>query len=144
MPDAECKNCGAALEDDSAKAAGERIPCPECGSIARHYKKSLAATACVQAGVRGVAYSESKSKWFAKFRSELSFFRRGGVWVRRYMHLDKKADSYVETVTDPASGLTIHHCSEPLSEHTGHGSARAIPERSDAQPADPAGRAPAG
>lgn len=141
MPDAECKNCGAALEDDSAEPASGRIPCPECGWTARHYMKRLSATVCVQGDVRGVAYSESKSKWFAKFRSELNFFRRGGVWVRRYMHLDKKADSYVETVTDLASGLTIHHCSEPLSEHTGHGSARAIPERSDTQPADPAGSA---
>ena len=38
--------------------------------------------------------------------------------------IDREADTYDETVTDPESGEIVHECHEPLSEHRGHGSAK--------------------
>jgi len=72
----------------------------------------------------GVAFSTSKTKWFAKFRSIPSWWRDGGKWVHRYSHYDKRADTYSEVVTDLETGEVIHECDEPLSAHTGHGGAR--------------------
>ena len=36
--------------------------------------------------------------------------------------IDRENDYYLEEVTDPQTGESIHYCHEPLSEHTGHGS----------------------
>ncbi len=81
--------------------------------------------------MRGIAYSVSKSKWFAKFLSQWSFQRRLGIWAIRLMSLNKKSDSYSETVTNPETGEVIHHCAEPLSGHRGHGSARSAKNKTD-------------
>ncbi len=38
--------------------------------------------------------------------------------------IDRDCDWYTETVTMRDTGEVIHHCSEPLSHHTGHGADR--------------------
>jgi hypothetical protein len=35
--------------------------------------------------------------------------------------LGRRANTYVEKVTDPINGDVIHECVEPLSEHVGRG-----------------------
>ena len=127
----ECKNCGASLNDEPTPSSADRAPCPTCGSKLRLFKKEISASVSFRAGVRGAAYRVSKSKWFAKFRSEPSFHRRLGIWAQRLMSLNKRSDSYSETVTNPETGEVIHHCSEPLSEHKGHGSARTTKNETD-------------
>ncbi len=52
------------------------------------------------------------------------FYRDQGKWVLKERMLDWKNDRYREVVTDPETGAIIHECSEPLSEHRGHGSAK--------------------
>ena len=129
MANVECNKCGDSLDEEATPNYVDRAPCPTCGSKLRIFKKELTGSISAQGGVRGVAFNESKSKWFAKFRSEPSFHRRLGIWVQRLMSLNKKSDSYSETVTNPENQEVIHHCSEPLSEHTGHGLAR--PDRKE-------------
>lgn len=127
----ECKNCGASFGDEPTPSSADHAPCPDCGSKLRLFKKEVSGSLSFRGGVRGVAYRESKSKWFARFRSEPSFYRRLGIWVQRLMSLNKKSDSYSETVTNPQTREVIHQCSEPLSEHTGHGSARPAKKEAD-------------
>ena len=131
MAKVECKSCGASLNDEPTPGSADCAVCPACGSKLRLFKKDLSGSVSFRAGVRGVAYGASKSKWFAKFRSEPSFYRRLGIWAQRLMSLNKKTDSYSETVTNPETGEVIHHCSESLSEHTGHGSARPAKKETD-------------
>lgn len=38
--------------------------------------------------------------------------------------IDRDADWYEETVTNPETGEEVHHTAEPLSKHIGHGSAK--------------------
>lgn len=38
--------------------------------------------------------------------------------------IDWGNDRYKEVVTDPETGIIVHHCEEPLSKHRGHGSAK--------------------
>ena len=45
--------------------------------------------------------------------------------MRRIMRIDRENDQYQEVVTDPSTGEAVHRCEEPLSQHTGHGDARA-------------------
>jgi hypothetical protein len=39
--------------------------------------------------------------------------------------VDRQNDRYLERVWDPESGDIIHECEEPLTQHAGHGSAKA-------------------
>lgn len=126
MTKVECKNCGASLNDEPTPGSVDRTPCPTCGSKLRLFKNEISASVSFRAGLRGVGYSVSKSKWFSKFQSEPSFHRRLGIWAQKLMSLNKKSDSYSKTITNPETGEVIHNCSEPLSKHTGHGSARGI------------------
>jgi hypothetical protein len=44
-------------------------------------------------------------------------------WVNIRRTIDKNSDHYEEEVRDEAGNI-IHHVSEPLSKHRGHGSAK--------------------
>lgn len=47
-------------------------------------------------------------------------------WVKKDRVIDRENDIYFEKVEDPDTGEVIHECSEPLSMHFGHGSAKFI------------------
>jgi hypothetical protein len=65
---------------------------------------------------------------------------RGGALAQHEMTIDKVRDPpwYTEIVTMLDTGEVIHHCDEPLSQHTGHGSNRRPP--SGNSPTEPRGR----
>jgi hypothetical protein len=43
----------------------------------------------------------------------------------KYRRIDRDNDRYDEVVIDPETGEIVHESHEPLSEHWGHGSAKA-------------------
>jgi len=47
-----------------------------------------------------------------------------GEWRKLERVIDRDNDAYKEVITDPKTGKVIKHCEEPLSKHTGHGSAK--------------------
>jgi hypothetical protein len=71
-----------------------------------------------------MAYTNSKTNWFTKFMTEPSLTRRLRTWSQRVKVEDKRSNRYLESVTNSETGEVIHHCSEPLSRHRGHGSAK--------------------
>ena len=118
----ECLDCSAALPV-SAATSGE--PCPACGSMRRH----VLAFADVATGT-GTAHGPSiiakrpggrglnKPAWERKAGPSP---RADGTERYRVKEIDRDRDCYEETVTDP-DGTVHHHQSQPLSEHTCHGS----------------------
>ncbi len=52
------------------------------------------------------------------------FYRDQGKWVLKERIIDWQNDWYREVVTDSETGAIIQECSEPLSKHRGHGSAK--------------------
>jgi hypothetical protein len=54
-----------------------------------------------------------------------------GKWMKEERTIDRDRCRYKETVTDPETGEVVHHCDEPLINHTGHGSAK--PKETDVQ-----------
>ncbi len=67
----------------------------------------------------GVKRPISEQKHHDSFSTK---FRR---WMRRSLVVDRENNRYTETVVDPETGETIHHRDEALSDHQGHGSAKA-------------------
>ena len=101
-----------------------RTPCNQCGGQKRTNQALLDCSQDVRAGLRLVGYVRSKTKWFLKLMSEPSFTRSLGQWSHRSKIENKRADEYVELVTNPETGEVLYECREPLSQHRGHGSAK--------------------
>lgn len=121
MPAITCSQCGQELP---AREVGDRSACPKCGATARTVKLELKAEAKVFAGLRAIAFSRSKSKWFAKLLSEPTWQYIRKLWAHRFKMEDKKNDRYVEHVVNSQTGEVLHSCDEKLTEHQGHGSAK--------------------
>lgn len=121
----QCLKCGAELEENAMSMP--RLPCPTCGSTAIKAIEILTDSAVAYSLIRGVGKMPSlprdkRLRFDIKTGYEMS--RRLGRMVRVERSIDKDADSYMERITDPATGEVIHECIEKLSEHTGHGSAK--------------------
>jgi len=66
-------------------------------------------------------YYEGASQTNANARrvvvAEESWWRDGRKWVHRVYEVNREANWYEETVTDPDSGAIIHNDAGPLGEH---------------------------
>jgi hypothetical protein len=87
------------------------------------YKKEFLTEQHSQPSFSAVAYRQSKTKWISKFHNGPSFHVDRGIWARLTRTIFRKG-RYTETVVDPATGEVLHHQSEPLADHTGHGDAK--------------------
>ena len=121
-----CGNCKASVPDDESGV--ERVPCPVCGSKSRYYCESLRAEVSVHVGhkvtVKDPSLPSAKKQRF-ETRSNIVPSHKYGKLVRRELTIDRDTDSYSEKVTDLQTGEVLHECAEPLSQHMGHGSAKA-------------------
>ncbi len=124
--------CTACLECGHVLVMGVTDACPECGSLRRgHTANAGLAPAGVTAGSAKARATEWDAGYYggkhskpARVRTtEMSLTRDDGIERARSVNVDHAGDWYEETVVEP-DGTTRHHRGEPLSRHTGHGSAR--------------------
>ena len=124
---ARCINCNEFLTEDSYRP---EVPCPHCGSTARAFSAHLADTseALDTMRVRGyrAGLSRKKGLFVDSFNGLVPQQGRGGsiAQVMRIIDKDRDPPWYTEIVTMRDTGEVVHHCSEPLDQHQGHGSDR--------------------
>lgn len=120
----KCGKCKVALQERSDIQPDQRTPCPECGSTSRHFE----VTSLVHIGIRTKAGMRAKhqgdKKPFVEGVSGADLFRKIGKWMHLSRVIDREHDWYSEVITDPKTGEVIYKCEEPLSKHTGHGTAK--------------------
>jgi hypothetical protein len=71
------------------------------------------------------AGATGRRKWFVETFSGADWSHRLQRFVRKQRTLDRDNDRYVEKVVDPETGEVLRDVEEPLSDHQGHGSAKA-------------------
>lgn len=126
---ARCINCNEVLTEDFRDP---EIPCPHCGSTARAFSVEIADTVEVIDTWRMRGYRAGVSRKRGLFIDSLSGYvaqrGRGGAIAQVVRVIDRDRDPpwYTETVTMRDTGEVIHHCSEPLSQHKGHGADRSL------------------
>jgi predicted RNA-binding Zn-ribbon protein involved in translation (DUF1610 family) len=120
----KCAGCGVVLPQSPDPQS--RMPCPDCGSTVRVIGVSITETLECHDSVGFKQKRPGYKKPIAEGVSGDEFFRRESKWVKKERLIDRQANPkwYRETVTDPVTGQVIHHCDEPLDQHTGHGSAK--------------------
>lgn len=124
MDTVRCGQCKRPLDEPLQTPAESRIACPRCGSTSRLFEKALAGTITPRASLGLKARGPGRRKPFREQISGASYFSKAQRWVERLMRIDRRNNQYQEVVTDPDTGMIIHKCEEPLSEHRGHGDAR--------------------
>jgi DNA-directed RNA polymerase subunit RPC12/RpoP len=116
-----CGACGAALNSDGRLPSGDKIPCPNCGSTVRAFHITLE-TIAVRARIKmGFKHKDPFGKVLTEGVGGDDLFRKLGKWMQLDRFFDHINDRYRETITDPETGVIVHHCEEPLSKHRGHG-----------------------
>jgi len=116
--------CGYRFSDPYTAQSTSRSPCPVCGRSARQLSLQIADKIGLSDDVRGIGSAGSRRKWFVKFHEKRELYRKTGRWHRIRRSLNKRTDHYEEVIRDDQTGEVARRCSEPLSEHRGHGSAR--------------------
>lgn len=124
LQEASCQNCGVSLAEVRAEP---RQPCPECGSLGRVADELVQDRLVIYEHTRARGYPRHTSRWHFDLQSGASYFRKDGEWHRLYRLIDRENDRYVETISRHSNGDVVRHVEEPLSSHTGRGSAKSLP-----------------
>jgi phage FluMu protein Com len=144
-----CGSCGKVLPADWLESGSGHLPCPDCGSVNLHVKLELSDK--VPARPRDTLKGKVKDPSLrSKDKVRKEFFygsqerKSIGDYIYKERELDRDDNRYRELVREEG-GKIIHEVDHPLSEHTGHGSAKfnlkpQEPE-SDAAP-DPSTKSP--
>lgn len=120
----ECSDCGQALAQTPAEQEA-RNSCPNCGSTKRTFSVSIISSATARDGVGIKAKRPGQKKPYIESVSMPTQSTRTGRMVHHERLIDRDNNQYQEKVTDYETGEVIHHQVEPLTDHVGHGSARA-------------------
>src|SRR5713226_2445147 len=119
--------CGLQLAETENLPEHERTPCPKCGSIGRSLVRVHTDTVEVDDRHRMKLKGGERTS-SGRIGRELvqghDYHKKSGVWNYLYCLIDRMNDWYHERITDLKTGKTIHERQEPLSKHTGHGSAK--------------------
>jgi hypothetical protein len=119
-----CGQCGAELDEKPTLPVEARAPCPTCGSKIRKFAVSLEGSITPRGRLGYKARHGTGKKPYTEGVTGGSWSYRLLRWLQLKRTVDREADLYEEEVVDPETGEVIHHQKEPLSRHTGHGSAK--------------------
>ena len=112
MDRVECADCGKVF--DNPVSTGR---CPSCGSGDRNIYASDSVTCeeyqCIK---------EKDGRRTVKRGDD--FYSKTGEWRNLHMTVDPDNDKYMKIVLDRATEQELYRCEEPLSQHTGRGSAK--------------------
>ena len=123
-PNVYCDDCGAVVRPDLPD--GTRAPCVACGGTTQQVRILIEETMTLHDEVR-IAVRDGEPGLVAphlRVRTGDSWSARLRRWLHRTMRIDRKNNTYEETVVDPQTGEVVHHDAGPLSAHRGHGDAR--------------------
>ena len=119
-----CKDCGILLNEDSNLKLEGREPCPQCGSLVRAITQNIEDKITVSDSFTAKAKSLGIKRPTIEISGGSDLYKSENKLVHKERVIDRKHNSYHEKVVDPKTGEIIHEVEEPLSKHTGHGSAK--------------------
>jgi hypothetical protein len=124
MGEVHCGACGILLDESPHAVPEQRVPCLRCGSLSRSFGVFAEDRAKAQERIELVGRHAGLRKFFVKQVSGVDLHRKSGIWMHLTRVIDRANDWYHERVVNPKTGEVVRECSEPLSEHRGHGADR--------------------
>lgn len=131
VSDVTCSGCGRKLPSERTSSNKTQV-CPSCGSANQYVEMTITE----EIGLYEQIFGKLKDPNLPSKKKTRVEWLTGSEWskkLRKIVHkdrlIDRKNDRYKETVVAPDTKEVIHHCDEPLSQHTGHGSAKKPPRQ---------------
>jgi ribosomal protein S27AE len=119
-----CGKCGADIDEPTNIPEAERKQCPNCGSKSRSCNVHIKDSETAHDGLKLKARHGPKGRPFLETKVGEEISHKKGKLVNRSVRVDRDNDKYSEVVVDKETNKVIHQCEEPLTKHTGHGTAR--------------------
>lgn len=119
----KCARCFTELAEYPSASLGQKLPCPNCGSIARSFGVTISNEVTLREKFQVRLHPEKKG-WRYEVKSGDDLHRNSGDWMKVTRIVDKQNDNYHERIVNPLTGSVVHECHEPLSQHRGHGADR--------------------
>jgi hypothetical protein len=111
-----CQNCGSSRSEHDAV-------CSKCGSNKKRFEITCCDSLSMHDQINGKIKSFITKKVSVIFKIGDNFFKKTKKWHVIERLIDRKNNLYKEYIKDER-GNTIKDVIEPLSNHTGHGSAK--------------------
>jgi hypothetical protein len=99
-----CGGCGAELGEHPSTAAGDRQPCPACGSLDRSQEVCVSATLTHRSRLGLKAKSPDEKKPFMEQKVGDELFRKSRRRHRLLRVIDRRHGRYVEYIEDAETG----------------------------------------
>lgn len=117
-----CNN-GHRMAESPNLPAGERTPCPQCGSLARRFHVGMEdAAVTIHSNLSVKARSPGK-RAFMEQKVGDSFSIARQKWMQLQQVVDRRANRYIKKVVDPETGEVLRDVDERLTDHQGYGDA---------------------
>lgn len=113
----ECSKCGAVIDRDEENDS--LLPCGECGGTSFMPITDIKEALTLKVKQTGTTGDPDLT---IKIADDL--YRKDMEWRQLKMSIDKTNDSYEKTVINPETDEVLYYKKEPLSSHTGRGSAK--------------------
>lgn len=110
-----CGACQRQLDERPDLPAGERAPCPACGSTQRVVKVALFSTLSLHDSIRARSRSPGKGGWRLETKTGDDYTRMLDGWGHRELTTDRDGDGYRELI-ELHDGTTIESTAR-LSDH---------------------------
>lgn len=122
-----CGACGATIDELGSTLPPDRKPCPSCGSLARAFGEFMHETLVLREKLGLKHKRPGHKKPIYESVSGDDLHRNSGKWSKLKREIDRENNRYREIIVDPINGEVLRQVNEPLSEHTGRGSAKPKP-----------------
>ncbi len=117
-----CNSCNQELTDRK-----DRQPCPNCGSMSRNFQIDIQDTIEIHDLLNlkhKVPASNFKNKIAYESKIGSDYSRDKKRMVNLVQVIDRENDVYIKKITDPLTNEITRDVHEPLTKHTGRGSAK--------------------
>lgn len=117
-----CFACELMRSDDESARFDE--PCPKCGNTATVSYPPGQEFHIVIEGVQFKSKPPEGGRWFYQGRTYHSHYKKDDEhhFIERFINRDN--DHYYERIINKETGKVVREVEEPLTAHTGHGSAK--------------------
>lgn len=122
-----CAACGTRIDEPANVPVAERKPCPLCGSTARHFGVHVNESVQVREKIGMKQKRPGHKKSIYESVSGDDLHRASGQWNKLTREIDRENNRYKEVIVNPETGEALRYCDQPLTDHTGRGSAKPKP-----------------
>lgn len=113
-----CSDCGDTLVESHQLPAGQRTPCPKCGSTKRLHKVGLKASVGFGSSLMARQKRPGRGGWLRRILTGEFFSTFHNAWTKGDLDTDEQADTYRERL-EHYDGTVVESRAK-LSDHTDH------------------------